>query len=156
MTDAITVTPPEGAETLWVLRDRLRLLGRMPGTGLSLVEVTVPPGSGTPPHRHPSPELFRVEAGTIGFGLFGDGPPREALAGPGTVVSVPPEAAHSYRNAGEGPARMSVLVDERMIAFFRELGRREAPPAAAPDAAEIAEVFAACARHGVTLLPPPG
>jgi quercetin dioxygenase-like cupin family protein len=155
MTAAVTVTPPEGAETLWVIRDRLRLMGEVPGTGLVLLEVEVPPGSGTPPHRHPSPEIFRVETGTFAFGLFEDGPPREALAGPGTVVSVAPNAAHSYRNAGPGTATMSVVLDTSMLAFFRDLGRTEPPPAGPPGAEEIAGVVAACARHGITLLPPP-
>lgn len=156
MTAEITVTPPEGAETLWVLRDRLRFMGEVAGTDLAMIEVEVPPGSGTPPHRHASPEIFRVQTGTIAFGLFGEGPPREAIAGPGTVVTVAPNAAHTYRNAGAEPATMSVVIDTRMIAFFRDLGRREPPPPAPPGPEEIAAVVAACSRHGITLLPPPG
>lgn len=156
MTDTIAITPPEGAETLWVLRDRLRFMGEVAGTDLAMIEVEVPPGSGTPPHCHKSPEILRVQTGTIAFGLFGDGPPREVPAGPGTVVTVAPNAAHDYRNPGPDPATMSVVIDTRMIAFFRDIGRREPPPAAPLGPEEIAAVAAACGRHGITLLPPPG
>ncbi len=59
---------------------------------------------------------------------------------------------HSYQNTGEAAAAMLVLVDGAMVAFFRDLGRRVTPPTGPPSAAEIAELLAACARHGIALL----
>lgn len=154
MNASIRLTHVAEADTVWVIRDRIRFLGEVPGSDLALVEVEVPPGSGTPPHRHASPEAFRVLSGEMTFGIFEDGPPREVVAGPGAVVTVPPNAAHNYRNAGRLPASMLVVLDRAMVAFFRDLGRHEDPPAGPPSPDEISTVLAACARHGISLLPP--
>lgn len=145
-------TTVDEADALWVVRDRVRFMGELDGTELAILDIDVPPGSGTPPHRHDSPEIFRVLDGELTFGSFGDGPPAETVAGVGTVVTVPSGAAHNYRNAGSVPARMLVVVERSMIAFFRDLGRREVPPNAPPSDAEIADVLAACARHGIHVL----
>ncbi len=148
----IAVSTPETAEAVWVVRDRIRFMGEVPGTELTLLEVEVPPGSGTPPHVHASPEVFRVLRGQLTYGIFDAAAPRFVAAGPGTVVTVPSGVPHNYQNTGEAAAAMLVLVDGAMVAFFRDLGRRETPPAGPPSAAEIAEVLAACARHGIALL----
>lgn len=153
MPATITLTTPAQAETVWVIRDRIRFMGEVPGTDLAVVEVEVPPGSGTPPHRHASPEVFHVLTGEVTFGIFEPGPPREVTAGAGTVVTVPRDATHNYRNAGGVPATMLVVVDRSMTAFFRDLGRREVPAGGPPSEAEIAAVLAACARHGIIILP---
>jgi quercetin dioxygenase-like cupin family protein len=155
MSSSVTITTPDRAETLWVVRDRLRFLGDVPGTELALIELEVPPGAGTPPHTHASPEVFRVLCGEVTFGLFDSNPPREVVDGPGTVVSVPSRVPHNYRNASDRPATVLVLLDRTMIAFFRDLGRTEAPPAGPPSEAEIAGVLAACARHDIHLLAGP-
>jgi quercetin dioxygenase-like cupin family protein len=155
MSSKIRITRSEEAEALWVVRDRIRFLGEEAGSGLALLEVEVPPGSGTPPHRHASPEIFRVLAGEVTFGLFGEGAPSEATVGAGTVVTVPSGVPHSYRNASAAPASLLVVVERPMVDFFRDLGRREAPPEGPPGAAEIAAVMAACARHGITILDGP-
>ncbi|NKF31229.1 cupin domain-containing protein, partial [Pseudomonas sp. BGM005] len=60
----------ESAEALWVIRDKVQFMGEVPEMGLSVLEVTVPPGSGTPPHKHQSIEIFRVVSGEITFTLF--------------------------------------------------------------------------------------
>jgi quercetin dioxygenase-like cupin family protein len=155
MTHTIGITPRADAEALWVVRDRIRFMGDVPGTDLGVIEVEVPPGSGTPPHHHDSPEIFRVLEGEITFGHFGEGPPSLVAAGPGTVVTVPTRVPHNYANASTAPASMLVVVERTMIDFFRDLGRREAPPQQPPGPDEIAAVLAACDRHGITVLAPP-
>lgn len=152
MSSKIQVVTPEDADAVWVVRDRIRFMGEFDGTGLALLEVEVPPGSGTPPHVHASPEIFRVLRGEISFGRFDDGLPTQVTAGPGTVVTVPSRVPHSYENRGSEAAAMLVVVDRSMAAFFRDLGRREPPPAGPPSEAEIAEVLAACARHDISVL----
>jgi len=155
MSPRIQVVHPSEAEVLWVVRDRIRFMGEVAGTGLSVLEVEVPPGSGTPPHLHASPEIFRVLDGEIAFGIFEDGAAREVVAGAGAVVTVPSRVAHGYRNAGVGPATMLVVVERLMIDFFRDLGRLETPPQGPPNDAELAAVFSACARHDISLLSGP-
>ncbi len=152
MTASISITTPQDAEALWVVRDRVRFMGDLAGTALSVLEVEVPPGSGTPPHRHDSPEIFRVLSGELTYGIFADGPPQFVTAAPGTVITVPSQLPHNYENRSESVATMLVVVERSMAAFFRDLGRRETPPAAPPSAAEIDAVLAACQRHGIVVL----
>lgn len=152
MPSPIRIVNPADADTLWVVRDRIRFIGEVPGTELAILEVEVPPGSGTPPHHHASPEIFRVLAGEISFARFAEGAPTWTVAGPGTVVTVPSGAPHGYRNDSAAPASLLVVVERPMVGFFRDLGRKELPPAGPPTDAEIAAVVAACNRHQITLL----
>ncbi|MBX7133570.1 MAG: cupin domain-containing protein [Fimbriimonadaceae bacterium] len=152
MPNTITATHRDDADALWVVRDRVRFMGDLAGTDLSVIEIEVPPGSGTPPHTHASPEIFRVLTGEITFGLFEDGPPQQVRAEPGTVVTVPSHVGHNYANMSSEIASMLVVVEESMTQFFRDLGRAATPPAGPPSENEIAEVMAACARHGIVIL----
>jgi len=154
MSAAIGITHHADAEDLWVVRDRVRFMGDVAGTDLTVLEVEVPPGSGTPPHQHESPEIFRVLVGELTFGTFGGGAPSQVVAGAGTVVTVPSRVPHNYLNAGPAAASMLVVVERSMAAFFRDVGRAATPPATPPDGDEIARMLAACARHGITVLAP--
>ncbi len=152
MNNTVSFVRPEEAEALWVIRDRVHFMGEVQGTSLNVLEVEVPPGSGTPPHVHDSPEIFRVLSGELTYGVFAEGPPAFTTASPGTVITVPSRVPHNYENRGSTPARMLVVVERSMADFFRDLGRPDAPPAGPPTEAEIAAVMAACARHGITVL----
>lgn len=152
MSPGISIRRGEDADAVWVVRDRVRFMGEVAGTDLAVLEVEVPPGSGTPPHRHASPEIFRVLSGEITFGRFEDGPPALVVADAGTVVTVPSDVPHNYQNTGTAPASMLVVVERSMAAFFRDLGRRQEPPPGPPSDDEIAAVLAACARHRITVL----
>lgn len=142
----------ENAEALWVVRDKVRFMGDVDGRDLCVLEVMVPPGSGTPPHMHESAEIFRVLDGEITFGLFDTVPPRQIVAGAGSVVTIGSGEAHNYMNSGNGPAEMLVVVDTSMKQFFKDIGRTEPPEQGPPSAAEIEEVQRACARHGISML----
>ena len=152
MTDKVHATTPAEARTLWVLGDQVRFMGQVDGTDLHVLDVVVPPGSGTPPHTHRSPEIFRVSEGEVTFGIFGDGPPRMIVAGPGTVVTVPSNVGHNYQNRGSSPAVMTSILETQMVDFFSEIGSREQPPAGPPAPEAIEAVMAACARHGIRVL----
>ena len=157
MSHAATIVRGREAEALWVIRDRVRFMGEVAGAGLTILEVDVPPGSGTPPHHHASPEIFRVLAGEIVFAVFGTAEPSRLTADAGTVVTVPARVPHSYQNVGTTDASMLVVVERSMADFFRDLGQPHPPPAGPPTDGEVARVLAACARHGITVLggPPP-
>lgn len=152
----ITIDHPAHAASIYVLGDRLQFLGSVAGRDLHVVEITVPPGSGTPPHRHQSMEIFRISSGEITFGVFGDGPPRMVTGGPGAVVTVPSNFAHNYTNLGSETASMIVVVENQMKDFFEDVGTTVAPPSGPPSEAEIGRVLAACTRHGIEILGPPG
>ena len=151
-----TILTPDTAPALYVVRDRIRFFGPVEGTDLKLVEVEVPPGSGSPPHRHASPETFRVLEGEITFGLFEPGrPPEQVVTGPGAVVRVEAWAGHNYVNLGPTPARMLVILDDRIIGFFEDLGTVTTPEAGPPSEAEIGAIMAACRKHGIEVLAGP-
>ncbi len=139
------------AEALWVVADRIRFLGGLPGTELDLIEVEVPPGSGTPPHAHASPELFHVLEGRLTIRSFAGPEPEAAEVGPGGTVRVAPWAPHNYANESRRPVRMLVLLDGTMTAFFRDIGT-----AARPEHPAAAAIAAAMARHGIRLVGPAG
>lgn len=153
MTSAIGVQRPETAPFVWVLGDQVRFMGVLEEKGLHLLEVTVLPGSGTPPHRHASPEVFHVCEGEITFGFFEGDEPSTVVAGPGSIVTLPGHVGHSYANRGEAPAVMTAIVEAPMVAFFKDVGsplRPEGPPS--PET--VSRVVAACGRHGIDLLGP--
>jgi quercetin dioxygenase-like cupin family protein len=145
---SIDITTTQNGETCWVVADRIRFLGGLAGSNLEPVEVEVPAGSGTPPHSHASPELFYVIAGEITIRHFAaDRPPTTVAAGAGTSVRIGRDAPHNYVNEGDKPARMLVLIERSMTAFFREIGTAE--PQTQPD---FARIGAAMQRHGIETL----
>lgn len=145
----IEVTTPADADGLWVVADRIRFLGGIPGSPLELLDIEVTPGSGTPPHTHESPELFYILEGELTVREFGPGmPPKVIRAGAGTSVRIPPMAPHNYVNESGKSVRMLVLLEPSMTAFFREIGSKERPQGA-PD---FARIGAAMERHGIEAL----
>jgi quercetin dioxygenase-like cupin family protein len=151
-----TNLPPDTAPALYVVRDRIRFFGPVEGSDLKLLEVEIPPGSGSPPHRHASPETFRILEGEITFGLFEPGrPPEQVVAGSGAVLRLKSWQGHNYTNMGRTTARMLVIVDDSMIDFFEDLGTEATPEAGPPSDAEIGAIMAACQRHGIEVLAGP-
>ncbi|KFL24916.1 cupin domain-containing protein [Brucella intermedia] len=145
---SIQVTYAQDGEARWVVADRIRFLGGPAGANLELVEVEIPPGSGTPPHSHASPELFYILDGEITIRHFAASKPPEVVAArAGTSVRIDGHAPHNYVNESDRSARMLVLVEPSMTAFFREIGTAE--PQAAPD---FARIGAAMQRHGIEAL----
>ncbi|MFZ0098340.1 MAG: cupin domain-containing protein [Gemmobacter sp.] len=147
-----TVTTLSDAPSVWVVGDQVRFMGDVDGANLSVVEVTVMPGSGTPPHRHASPEIFRVTEGEVTFGIFGDGPPRMITAGVGTVVTVPSWLGHNYSNQSDKPARFAAVLEHEMVEFFKDVGTDVMPPQGPPSDELFGRIMAACQRHGIQML----
>jgi quercetin dioxygenase-like cupin family protein len=140
----VKAASPARGEILWVVADRIRFLGSLPGSNLELLDIEVPAGSGTPPLTHVSAEMFYILEGELTVGDFSrGGAPYLGLAGPGTAVRIPAMAPHNYSNDSGRPVRMLVLVEKSMIGFFRDIGTE---PQAEPD---FAEIGAAMQRHGI-------
>lgn len=150
-----SVTTLSDAPSVWVMGDQVRFMGDVDGANLSVLDVTVMPGSGTPPHRHASPEIFRVIEGELVFGIFGDGPPRMITAGVGTVVTVPSWLGHNYSNLSDKPARFAAVLEREMVAFFRDVGSQVMPVPGPPSDENVGRIVAACERHGIQLLEAP-
>jgi len=78
------------------------------GGAIGLLDITVPPGAGSPPHYHTrDAEGFFFLEGAFVMTLVGaDGAARTVEAAPGTFVHVAPYQIHNFRNSGDGPGRM--------------------------------------------------
>ncbi|WP_117210078.1 cupin domain-containing protein [Allorhizocola rhizosphaerae] len=112
MTSIIVNTAPIGPLMVGTSQCFVRLTGEDTGGQLSIVEFTMPPGAmGAAPHiHHGHTEEFVITEGEITFDLA----PGTEVVGAGGTVSVPPGAAHGFRNASGQPARL--------IGLFRPAG----------------------------------
>lgn len=141
----------ENASDFWVAGDRVTVRAKLDGTTLNVIDIMVPPGSGTPPHTHRSVEIFRVLEGSLMIWAVIDGVSREHEAGPGDVVTIPSNAPHCYRNASAKPVLFTAIVEDQMVAFFKEAAAKDAP--SGPPAAEmISRILKLAARHQIQLL----
>lgn len=147
----IQVNSVADARSFWVMGDQVSLRGKVEGAPLNIVDVTVPPGSGTPPHSHASAEIFRILEGTIRVWHMVNGVPTETDATAGDVVTMAAHAPHGYRNATDRPARLMAIVDDEMVAFFRDAASDHAPEGP-PTPELIAQLMDLTARHGITML----
>jgi quercetin dioxygenase-like cupin family protein len=121
-----------------------------------VVEATVMPGGGPPPHIHAAEELFVVHEGRLAF-VTGE-PGVERLAGPGDVVHVPGGRPHAYSNVGQAAARMLVVFDDglQIAKLWRELGRAVDPETWQPlPPPPIETIVATAHEHGVEVVAPP-
>jgi quercetin dioxygenase-like cupin family protein len=98
-----------------------RLTGPQTGGAFTMLEAVVMPDAGPPPHRHHhEEETFVLLEGAMTFTVDGV----DHLATPGSVILVPRNVVHSYRTAGDTPARMLFLYSPPgMEGMFPELGR---------------------------------
>jgi mannose-6-phosphate isomerase-like protein (cupin superfamily) len=148
---------PDGeGESLWVVGDTytLKATGDTTGGALSLVEASIPAGSGPPPHIHANEdEAYYVLDGELEV-LDGD---RTFKAGPGSFVFIPRGTLHRFRNTGHGHARMLVIfVPSGFEQFFKAVGEPARPAEQAPplDADEIARTIELAPRFGMQLALP--
>jgi quercetin dioxygenase-like cupin family protein len=121
-----------------------------------VVEATVAPGGGPPPHIHAAEELFLVREGRLAF-VTGE-PGVECVAGPGDVIHVPGGRPHAYRNTGSEPARMLVVFDDglQIVPLWRAIGQPVDPDNWQPlPPPPIETIIATARRHGVELVGPP-
>jgi oxalate decarboxylase/phosphoglucose isomerase-like protein (cupin superfamily) len=138
---------PVETETLRLGGDEIafRVTSAESDGALVAIDVTMPAGGGPPSlHRHPSAEVYRVEAGELTFHLADeDGTVRTATARPGDVVHIAGGRAHTIRNASAAVARASVVFvpGGEMETFARAAA--VAPPE---------DVMALAARHGIELV----
>ncbi|QJY48592.1 cupin domain-containing protein [Pseudonocardia broussonetiae] len=150
MTDLqpVVVGPDEG-DTVFLVGDAYTTLltGAQTGGAFTMLEAVVNPDAGPPPHAHlDEEETFLLLDGTMTFTV--DGVTHDAR--PGTVVLVPRGVVHSYRNVGDGPARMLFLYSPPgMEAMFPEIGRAAVRGAAPPplDPADLTAMARVAAKY---------
>jgi quercetin dioxygenase-like cupin family protein len=121
-------------------------------------EVSTTPGFGPPLHRHAYRELFYVLEGRYEFTLERDGQLETIEAGAGSVVAVPSNVAHTFKNATQGPARLLFVHQPAGLEeFFEEFGVPVDRVGEAPEDREppdFGAMAAALERNGVTVVEP--
>ena len=122
------------------------------GGAYALLDVNAEPGGGTPPHTHTrEEETFFVLEGRFAILIGG----QTVEAGPGDCVYAPRDVVHAWRNAGDTPARMLVLVTPGGIErFFTEVERITAQAAGVLDAAVLEKVMTLAAHYGMEIADP--
>jgi quercetin dioxygenase-like cupin family protein len=123
-------------------------------------EVSTTPGFGPPLHRHEYRELFYVLDGTYEFTLEQDGHLETLVAGAGTAIAVPPNVAHTFKNATGATARLLFVHQPAALEeFFEEFGVPVDDAGAAPgelDPPDFGAMAAALERNGVSIVEPAG
>jgi mannose-6-phosphate isomerase-like protein (cupin superfamily) len=143
--------PPGEGEAYWVGGEHLtfKVRGADTDQAVALLEDTVQPGYGPPPHIHlHENEAFYVLAGEFTFTL-GE---RTMPAPPGTLLTVPKGQLHTFQNVGATPGRLLALVWPAVAfeGFVAEVGSTE-PPSGPPD---LEKLLAAAKKYGIAVPPP--
>jgi quercetin dioxygenase-like cupin family protein len=121
-------------------------------------EAATSPGFGPPLHEHAYRELFYVLEGEYEF-TIGRGDDLETVTGAaGTLVAIPPNVPHTFRNATARPARLLFVHQPAALEeFFEEFGvpvprAGEVPADVAPP--DFGAMAAALERNGVHVIEP--
>lgn len=149
-----TIRQPGEGDVLAVVGDVYRFLVKGEDTGgdYALWHATVYPGGGPPPHVHErEEEFFYVIKGELT--IFDDG--KAVIAKAGTAVTLPRGTRHWFKNEGEVPAEMLILVAPAGLEeMFQKTGRpwsvdKGAPGPPLPE--EIASLKEIAGEYGITL-----
>lgn len=150
--------PTGVGESILVMSDlvTVKIRGQDSGGAFVVTEVSTPPQSGPPGlHRHPDQETFYVLEGTYRFDTL-QGERRSSFeATRGSVVHIPSMVWHNYKNIGQVPGKVLVVLQPgNMLDFFRDLGivvsdTSSIPQPAAPP--NIQRVTAIVRKHSVEI-----
>jgi len=93
-----------------------------------LIDMTIPPRGGPPPHRHDFEEMFTLIEGEIEFTFRG----QTSTICSGSTVNIPANAPHFFRNTSTGIARMLCICapagqEEFFMAVGDPVASRSAP-----------------------------
>ena len=154
--DSGVLKPGEG-RTVWVVGDRytIKAAGEETGGAFALIEAVVPPGGGPPPHIHRrEDEAFYVLEGELAFHVDG----RDIAAGAGSWVTLARGSLHHFKNVGDRPARMLIVVTPAGLErYFLEVGRAasdEDGESMPPTPEDIEKLVAVAPQYGIEIRVP--
>lgn len=118
--------------SFWVLGDlyTFKATGKQTNGSYTVMEQIIQPQNGPPPHIHRrEDEAFYVLEGTFSF-LSGD---RETVLQTGGFAHIPRGTLHTFRNIGEKPGKLLVVVTPAGLEeFFYAVGTPAAGSSAPP------------------------
>lgn len=132
----------------------IKLSAEATGGAFAVIEHTVPPKGGPPPHSHLETELLYIISGSFEVVV---GPARSEV-GAGAIIYVPAGTAHTTRNIGDSAGRqLSLYLPGGAEGFFREAGTavvsgQDIPDLDQPvslDGVDMARILALAARYGM-------
>lgn len=121
-------------------------------------ENSTAPGFGPPLHAHDFRELFYVLEGSYEFTLQRGDRIETIIGTVGTAIAVPPNVAHTFKNATNEPARLLFVHQPAALeAFFEEFGVPVADAGDTPDLEppDLGAMAAALQRNGVRIVAVP-
>ena len=148
--------PPGEGKALWVVGDTYTFKATAENTGGSLfiMEASVPPQGGPPPHiHHRTDEAFYMLEGELemlsGEDIF--------VARAGSFVFIPKGTVHKFRNVGTESAKMlSIITPAGFEEFFEEIGQPAGEGTAPPITPEdIEEGIVVAPKYDIEILPFP-
>jgi quercetin dioxygenase-like cupin family protein len=158
--DSVTVgvshVPARGGHSRWVVGDTYTFKATTESTGgaFALLEASIPPGSGPPPHLHTTEdEAFYLLAGELQITAG----PDTFVARAGDFVFVPRGTLHGFINPGVDAARALILFTPAGFErFFDEIGAparpgEQAPPLTTDALERIVEI---APRYGTSIQVP--
>jgi quercetin dioxygenase-like cupin family protein len=137
--------PAGSGPSRWVVGDTYTFKATAESTGgaFALLEASIPPGSGPPPHVHgDEDEAFYLLAGALQISAGQD----TFVAQAGDFVLLPRGTPHCFTNPGVGAARALILfAPAGFERFFDEVGAparpgEQAPPVSTTELHRILEV----------------
>ncbi|MFN3149937.1 cupin domain-containing protein [Bremerella sp.] len=149
-----TIRPDTEGTRVAVVGDLYRYLatGDETGGAYAMIDATVPPGGGPPPHVHSrEEESFFVLEGEITFRLDD----QTIVAGPNTFLNMPIGSLHSFKNESGLPARMLItLAPAGLEKMFLEAGKVLTSPDEQPQPPteqEIKKLLEVAPKYGVQI-----
>jgi quercetin dioxygenase-like cupin family protein len=122
-------------------------------------EVSTTPGFGPPLHSHGYRELFYVLEGEYEFTYEHEGDLTVVTGAAGTVLTIPPDVPHTFKNASGGPARLLFVHQPAALEeFFEEFGvpvDASGQPLEAGESPDPRAMVAALERNGVRVVGAP-
>lgn len=148
------VRQADESDALWMLGGlyEIKVSSEDTGDAMSVIQFTIPEGSGPPPHVHNCAELVYVVEGKARFHVAGE----TIEAGPGAVLHFPEGTEETFEPIGQVKL-VIVYTPGGMDRFFKEAGepaqRREIPPASdtPPD---LERLGAIAEKHGLEMRVP--
>ena len=106
----------------WVLGDlyTFKVTGKETGGAFTIIDQVIQPQGGPPPHiHHREDEAFYIHEGTFSF-LCGE---KEAVFEAGSFVYIPKGTLHTFRNIGQQPGKLMVVITPAGLEnFFYAVG----------------------------------
>lgn len=149
--------PGEG-EAFWMLGGLYEVKASSDETdgAMTVMEMTMPPGMGPPPHTHPGSESVYVLEGRIRYHIAGEA----TEAGPGTFFHIPKDTVENFEPIGDSTVKLLVIYQPGGIdKFFAEAGEpaqvRELPPPS-EEPPDVERLAAIAAKYGMNIQVPAG